>query len=62
MIFLMAGNTADAGTIIKLSLGNTGPDIEYSGGVLSTVDDGIVGTPGDQNTSIDFLDFLSGMT
>ncbi len=53
------GQVSQAGTIIKLSLGNTGPDVEYVGGVFSTVDDGIVGTPGDQNTSVDFLDFLS---
>ena len=53
---------AQAGTIIKLSLGDTGPDLAYAGGVLSTVDDGIAGTPGDQNTAIDFLDFLSGET
>jgi hypothetical protein len=64
-LLLLAAGQAHAGTIIKLSLGTTGPDIKYTGGafgVLSTVNDGLVGTTGDQNTSIDFLDFLSGMT
>lgn len=52
--------TAQAGTIIKLSLGNdVAPDLEYSAGVLSTVDDTIPGTSGDQNTAVEFLDFLS---
>jgi hypothetical protein len=52
---------ASAGTIIKLSLGATSPDLEYDSGVFSTTDDGIGGpaSPGDQNTSVDFLDFLS---
>jgi hypothetical protein len=52
---------ASAGTIIKLSLGVTAPDLEYIGGVFSTANDGVVGpaSPGDQNTDIDFLDFLS---
>ena len=54
------GGPASAGTIIKLSLGSdTPPDIEFDGTTLSTIDDGDVGTTGDQNTNVDFLDFLT---
>lgn len=55
-----AGSTL-AGTIIKLSLGgDPAPDIEFTGGAggkLSTADDAIV-SAGDQNTAVEFLDFL----
>jgi len=52
--------SAKASTIIKLSLSNdTSPDVGYNGGVFSTLDDGVGGTVGDQNTGVDFLDFLS---
>lgn len=51
---------AQAGTMIKLNLGGVGPDIELAGGVLSTFDDGIAATTGDQNTAIEFTDFLDG--
>jgi hypothetical protein len=54
--------TSLAGTIIKLNLGGTGPDVTFSGGVfgkLTTVNDGDAGTTGDQNTNITFSDFLS---
>lgn len=57
-----SSRTADAGTIIKLTLGGVGPDLEYSGGVLSTIDDSTPATTGEQNTAVDFTDFLSGMT
>jgi len=54
--------TLHAGTIIKLSLGSDAPaDVEFDGTTLSTVDDLIVPTTGDQNTAIDYQDFLSGM-
>lgn len=52
-----------AETIIKLDFGATGtvgPDIELEDGVLSTVDDNIAGTPGDQDTSVTFHGFVSG--
>jgi hypothetical protein len=53
---------AGAGTIFKLSLGgDPDADIEYSGGVLSTVNDGIGATTGEQNTAIEFLDFLENV-
>ena len=50
---------AHASTIIKLNLGSVGPDIGMTGGQLSTVDDGIAATTGDQNTNVEFTDFLS---
>lgn len=49
---------AQAGTIIKLNLGSVGPDIGMSGGLLATVDDGNAGTTGNQNTNIEYTDFL----
>src|SRR3989304_4401677 len=64
-LFLFAFLNRTRGAIIKLCLGDVDPDIEYTGGVggvLSTMNDGDLGTPGEQNTAIDFLDFLSGMT
>jgi hypothetical protein len=64
-LVLSSFQSALAGTIIKLSLGDINPDLEYSGGpggVLSTIDDGIVATTGEQNTAVDFTDFLSSMT
>jgi hypothetical protein len=60
-IFQLAAGV-HAGTIIKLSLGSdAAPDIDFSGGssgVLGTSDDGNAATTGDQNTSIEFADFL----
>jgi hypothetical protein len=56
-----AATSAQAGTIIKLNLGGVGPDIGLNGGgVLSTTDDGDGATTGDQNTAIEFTDFLNG--
>ncbi|MEX0611598.1 MAG: hypothetical protein WD738_23080 [Pirellulales bacterium] len=59
------GTRAEAGTIIKLSLGgDAAADIEYVGGlvdILSTTDDSIPGTTGDQNTAVEYLDFLDGV-
>ena len=60
----LQGPAAQAGTILKLSLGEDVPsDITFSGGVASvmeTVDDGDAATTGDQNTAIDFTSFLEG--
>jgi hypothetical protein len=51
---------SEAGTIVKLSLGgDPANDIEFDGTTLSTVDDGVAGTTGEQNTAADFQDFLS---
>lgn len=48
-----------AGTFIKLDLGGSGPDLQMnSAGLFSTVDDGNASTMGDQNTSVQFSDFL----
>jgi hypothetical protein len=65
-LLLTFSQVATAGTILKLSLGNDPTaDLAYSGGfggVLSTIDDGDGASPGDQNTAVEFLDFLSSMT
>jgi hypothetical protein len=51
-----------AATILKLDLGGTGPDVAMTaGGLLSTVNDGTAATTGDQNTAIEFTDFLNGI-
>jgi hypothetical protein len=48
-----------ATTIIKLNLGNSGPDLSMSGvGVLGTANDGNATTFGDQNTAIEYTAFL----
>jgi hypothetical protein len=50
---------ANGQTILKLSLGNTGPDLAMNAsGVLGTTSDGDAGTTGDQNTAIDYTAFL----
>jgi hypothetical protein len=48
-----------AGTIIKLSLGDVSPDIEFDGTTLSTFDDGNLA--GEQDTAAEFLDFLDSV-
>ena len=54
--------SATATTIIKLDLGGVGPDIGMNAqGQLSTVDDGDAGTTGDQDTKIEFTDFLNSI-
>lgn len=50
---------ASAATIIKFDLGGTGPDVAFTSGSLSTVNDGDASTLGDQNTSVDFVNGLS---
>ncbi len=52
---------AQAGTILKLDLGGLGPDIGMSGGVVSTVNDGDAATTGDQDTAVQFTDFLDSI-
>lgn len=47
-----------AGTIIKLNLGSVSPDIKFDGSFLSTASDAVPGTLGDQNTAVEFTDFL----
>ena len=59
--FLLVNTSANAGTIIKLGFSNDArPDIELVSGILSTVDDGIAATAGDQNTGVIFDAELSG--
>jgi hypothetical protein len=58
ILSLCLAQTAAADTIIKFDLGNTGPDLQYSGGVFSTIDDGMAASLGDQNTGIDYVGFL----
>jgi hypothetical protein len=51
---------AHAATVIKLNLGaDSDNDIQLSGGTFSTIDDGDIHTPGSQNTTVEFSDFLS---
>jgi PEP-CTERM motif len=53
---------AFGGTILKLNLGNVSPDLGMTaGGILGTVSDGDAGTTGDQNTAIEYTDFLDGL-
>jgi hypothetical protein len=59
----IVGVTANAGTIIKLNLGgDSAADIVFDGTQLSIVDDGNGATTGNQDTNVEFLDFLSGET
>jgi hypothetical protein len=56
---------ASAGTILKLSLGDTGPDVEYTGGaggVFSTALEVDPTTLGEQNTAVDFVGDLDYLT
>jgi len=65
---LVSIQASHAATIIKLNLGDVGPDIGLGPpaglppGVLGTVNDGIAGTAGDQNTNVDFDTFLGFMS
>jgi hypothetical protein len=58
LLLSLSALRAEAGTILKLTLGDTGPDLEYSGGiagVFSTVDENDPNTAGEQNTAVDFV-------
>jgi PEP-CTERM motif-containing protein len=57
---LLGSSAANGDTVLKLSLGNTGPDLAMNaGGVLGTTSDGNAGTTGDQDTAIDYTGFLN---
>jgi len=59
-LLVASTSVSRAGTIIKLNLGGVGPDVGLNGGgVLSTTDDGVAATTGDQNTAVEFTDFLN---
>lgn len=60
-LFGVFGGIAFAGTIIKLNLGSVSPDIQFDGSFLSTANDGVVGTTGNQNTAVEFTDFLESI-
>src|SRR5262245_15680801 len=56
---LLGSSAANGETVLKLSLGNTGPDLAMdASGVLGTTSDGNAGTIGDQDTAIDYTGFL----
>ena len=51
---------ANAANILKLDLGSSTTDIEFDGTTLSTIDDGTA-TAGEQDTDINFTDFLGSL-
>ena len=57
-LICFATSIAQSSTIIKLNLGSVGPDVGMNAGQLSTINDGIVTTTGDQNTGVEFTGFL----
>jgi PEP-CTERM motif-containing protein len=62
---LLAGMAAPAhaGTIIKVQLGgDPTADVHYQNGVFSTIADPDGATTGDQDTNVEYLDFLSGLS
>jgi hypothetical protein len=52
--------SAQAATIVEMSLGDATTDIEYDNGTLHTVDDGNNVTMGEQDTGVLFLNFVDG--
>lgn len=61
---LFAGSVSAAPiTVIEVHLGGVSqPDVQLSGGVFGTIDDGAAGTTGNQNTDVLFDALLSGQT
>jgi hypothetical protein len=62
---LIFSNTSalQAATIIKLNLGNIGPDLSMNAaGILGTANDGDAATTGDQNTAIEYTGFLDPLS
>lgn len=59
LMVLCLSTTAAADAIIKIDLGGAGTDVSYVNGVLSTSDDGVAGTTGNQDTGVDFVGSLS---
>jgi len=58
----LGASAANGDTVLKLSLGDTGPDIAMNaGGVIGTASDGNAGTTGDQNTAIEYTGFLDSL-
>lgn len=62
MCALLGSSAVNGQTILKLNLGNTGPDLAMNGsGVLGTVSDGDASTTGDQNTAVEYTAYLDGL-
>jgi len=60
LAILSSNGGALAGTIMKLDLGSdAAPDVEFNGTTFSTVNDVFAVTTGEQNTDVDFGDFLA---
>jgi hypothetical protein len=55
--FLLFTGSAYADSIVKVPLGESGPDLIFDGTTLHTVDSGDASTPGDQNTRVVFSGF-----
>src|SRR4051812_23120482 len=63
LLVIGAASAVKASTIIKLNLGGVSPDVAMNAqGALATVDDGIAGTTGNQNTAIEYTGFLEPIT
>lgn len=58
ILCLSISSNVFADTIMKFDLSGTNTDVQFLNNVFSTVNDGITGTPGQQNTSMDFSGFL----
>lgn len=66
VIVAAAAASAHAGTVIKLTLDDLGqpstdPDVGWRAGSFTTLNDAIVATTGDQNSTVDFVGDLGGL-
>src|SRR3954447_18401248 len=62
-LIFASGSALQAATIIKLNLGNIGPDLSMNaGGILGTANDGNATTVGDQNTAVEYTGFLDPLS
>jgi hypothetical protein len=57
-VLCVATASLNAGTIIKLNMGETSPDVAFLNGLFGTTDDGNAVTSGNQNTAIEYTDGL----
>ena len=60
-IAALANSTAHAATILKLNLGDVGPDIAPGYSTFATGNDGNAATLGKQDTDVEFTGFLDGL-
>lgn len=57
-----SAQAANIDTVLKFNFGGTSdPDVQWTGGILSTLNDGDASTFGDQNSLIEFTGPLSGL-